>query len=226
MPDERSTFDPPGSFEDRAPSDYPVYGRMLPGRTRSCAMSGSPPKCQTATVFAFSGDRTASFAHKLFASLQDARSGGGPGPSVLDCLLFLGHAGVSLDGGAMIWGFNPETAGIAIWQAMERLRQGEAFVGSVTDDTQVFAAARNRGLAILSCPITLPEPQFLDFERKLDLERSKSDYSYGFPNGDGDCNCITWLERLGLPLLTGRMDEFASLPGIRSSAHRRFGFCI
>lgn len=189
-------------------------------------MSGSPPRCRTVTVFAFSGDRTPAFGTKLFTSLKDARRGAGSGPAILDCLLFLGHAGVSLDGGATIWSFNPDSAGLAAWQAMDALRKGEALRGTVCDDTQVFASARSRGLAILSCQVTLPEPQFLDFERNLDLERSKSDYSYGFPNGDGDCNCVTWLERLGLPLLTGRMDEFASTPGIRSSSQRRFGLCI
>lgn len=189
-------------------------------------MSGSPPKCCTASVFAFSGDRAPAFATKVFTSLRDAQHRGGPGPSIDDCLLFLGHAGVSLDGAARIWGFNPDTSGVATWQAMNALRRGEALRGMVSDDAHVFASARNRGLAVLSYDITLPKPQFLDFKRKLDLERSKSNYSYGFPNGDGDCNCITWLERLGLPLLTGRMDEFAALPGIRSSSNRRFGHCV
>ena len=45
-------------------------------------------------------------------------------------------------------------------------------------------------------------------------------------NGDGDCNCITWIERLGLPLLTGRMDEFLALPGRASHPSRRFGRCL
>ena len=60
----------------------------------------------------------------------------------------------------------------------------------------------------------------------FDGERKNSQYSYGFPNGDGDCNCTTWLERLGLPLLTGRMDEFIRLPGIVSHPSRRFGECV
>jgi hypothetical protein len=51
-------------------------------------------------------------------------------------------------------------------------------------------------------------------------------YSYGFPNGDGDCNCTTWLERLDLPLLTGRMDEFVGLRGISANPSRRFGWCV
>jgi hypothetical protein len=49
---------------------------------------------------------------------------------------------------------------------------------------------------------------------------------YGFPDGDADCNCVTWIERLGLPLLTGRMDEFIALPGRAGYPSRRFGRCL
>ena len=52
-----------------------------------------------------------------------------------------------------------------------------------------------------------------------------SRFTYGFPDGNGDCNCVTWLERLGLPLLTGRMNELFGLPGIVSYPTRRFGEC-
>lgn len=108
---------------------------------------------------------------------------------------------------------------------MAGLRSGEGFPGIVRDDSAIFAAAVGRGLTVVSFEVILPEPQFLDFASALDRERQNSQYSYGFPNGDGDCNCITWLERLGLPLLTGRMDEFIALLGRRSDPTRRFGRC-
>ncbi len=73
--------------------------------------------------------------------------------------------------------------------------------------------------------VLLPEPAFQPFVAALGRERQNSQYSYGFSNSDGDCNCITWIERLGLPLLTGRMDEFIGLPGRRSHPSRRFGRC-
>jgi hypothetical protein len=79
---------------------------------------------------------------------------------------------------------------------------------------------------VLSFEVIVPEPRFQDFVAKLDGERKTSQYSYGFPNGDGDCNCITWLERMGLPLLTGRMNELVSLRGIAASPRRRFGECV
>src|SRR5207245_10369889 len=81
-------------------------------------------------------------------------------------------------------------------------------------------------LVLMSFEVVLPDPRFQDFRAALDGERRTSQYSYGFPDGDGDCNCITWLERLGLPLLTGRMSEFLGLPAITSNRSRRFGRCV
>ena len=72
----------------------------------------------------------------------------------------------------------------------------------------------------------LPDPAFQEFELKLNAERSKSQYTYGFPNGDGDCNCATWLERLALPLISGSMIEFASMTASSRYPRRRFGQCI
>jgi hypothetical protein len=108
---------------------------------------------------------------------------------------------------------------------MVDLRNGVAFPGVVRDDTAVFTAARNHGLTLVSFEVILPEPQFQGFETALDGERQNSQYSYGFPDGDADCNCATWLERLGLPLLSGDMTEFVRLPGISSYPSRRFGRC-
>jgi hypothetical protein len=98
--------------------------------------------------------------------------------------------------------------------------------GVIRDDTGAFSAARKRARTVQSFEVILPDPRFQVFTRSLDGERKSSQYSYGFPNGDGDCNCTTWLERLGLPLLTGRMDEFIGLPGIASYPSRRFGECV
>ncbi len=108
---------------------------------------------------------------------------------------------------------------------MQKLRNGEAFPGVVTDDTQVFAEAEAQVLLVRSFDVILPAPVFRGFQRKLTAERKSSQYSYGFPNGDGDCNCTTWLERLALPLLSGKMDEFIDLPGFDDYPQRRFGQC-
>lgn len=184
------------------------------------------PQCRTVSVFGFRGDRTRPFVTSFQKSVSDAKTGLGSGPTISDCLLFAGHTGVSVDGGAAIYGFNPNGAGLAAWQLMEELQRGSAFPGVVRDDTQVFVAARKHPLAVVSFEIVFPEPQFQEFVRKLDAERQSSNYSYGFPDGDGDCNCATWLERQGLPLLSGGMDELSTLRGISVYPSRRFGKCL
>src|SRR5262249_47562956 len=136
------------------------------------------------------------------------------------------HTGVSTDQGTTIYGFNPDRRNTPIWQMMDDLKNGNAYPGIVRDDTNVFSAARQHGLTVQSFDVILPDPGFQVFERDLDGERKTSKHSYGFPNGDGDCNCTTWLERLALPLLTGRMNEFIGLPGFVSYPRRRFGACV
>jgi len=183
-------------------------------------MSSAVPACRTVTVFAFRGDRSRPFATAFQKALDDEKNRRGPGPTAVTCLLIAGHTGVSTDGGTIIYGFNPDGGSLPVWQLMDSLKNGDAFPGVVRDDSAVFAAARNHGLVIRWFEVILPDPQFQEFERRLDSERKNSQYSYGFPNGNGDCNCTTWLERLGLPLLTGRMDEFIGLPGIVSYPSR------
>jgi hypothetical protein len=189
-------------------------------------MSSPVPVCRTIQVVAFGGDRFKPFATTILKALDDEKHGRGPGPTTLNCRLYAGHTGVSTDGGTTVYGFNPDGAGVPVWQLMDRLKHGDAFPGVVRDDTAVFATAQQRGLSVLSFNVVLPDPHFRHFERILDGERRNSQYSYGFPNGDGDCNCTTWLERLGLPLLTGRMNEFIGLRGISSHPSRRFGRCV
>ena len=189
-------------------------------------MSSATPVCRTITVFVFRGDHSRLNAVSFQNALNDEKNGRGPGPSAVQCLIYAGHTGVSTDEGSTIYGFNPDGAGVPVWQLMDRLKNGDAFPGAVRDDTTVFAAAKNHGLTVLSFGVILPDPQFQDFQTTLDGERRKSQHTYGFPNGDGDCNCTTWLERLGLPLLTGRMDEFVRLSGISTHPSRRFGRCV
>jgi hypothetical protein len=189
-------------------------------------MSSPAPPCRTINVVAFRGDRSRAFAAPFLRALDDEKNGRGAGPTLHDCLLFAGHTGVSTDGGTTIYGFNPDARHVPIWQLMDRLKNGDALPGIVRDNTAEFSAAQRRGLAVQSFEVILPDPQFQNFVSRLDEERKNSQYSYGFPNGDGDCNCTTWLERLGLPLLTGRMDEFIGLPGIVTSPSRRFGACV
>lgn len=181
------------------------------------------PLCRIVTVHTFRGDRTIGFRQRLFQAIDDERNGRGSGPSEIDCLLFAGHSGLSTDANRVIWGFNPDKGTDPIWRLMNRLQSGDAYPGIVRDDTAVFTAAQGHGLMVLRFDVALSPRSFQTFRQKLTAEQRHSKYTYGFPDGDGDCNCTTWMERLGLPLLTGRMDEFTAVAGIAASVRRRFG---
>ena len=160
-------------------------------------MSTVAPQCRTVTVYTFRGDRS-DFEREVRKKLDDQQHGQGAGPSTEDCLLYAGHTGVSTDAGKTIHGFNPDFGTLQIWVAMQHLRSGGAFPGVVLDDTAVFTRADQQGLRLLTFDVILPDPGLRVFQNRLKAERKKSKYSYGFPNGDGDCNCTTWLERLAL----------------------------
>lgn len=188
-------------------------------------MKTGVPQCRTVTVHTFQGDRAA-LGRRVRKALDDDMNGLGLGPTRLECLLYAGHTGVSIGSDTTIWGFNPDLGGLPIWLGMQRLRNGDAFPGIVADDTQVFAGATKHRLKVQTFDVILPDPDFQGFERKLTAERTNSRYTYGFPNGDGDCNCITWIERLALPLLSGHMDEFAGMLVLSNYPRRRFGQCV
>ncbi len=188
-------------------------------------MSRIVPSCRPVRVLFFRGDRSRTFGARLKREFDEQKSGRGPGPSSPDCLFLVGHTGVSTDRGTTIYGFNPDPTGLPLWALMEGLKNGDAFPGIVREDTAAFSAAGCHGLVVRSFEVVLPEPRFREFHGRLDDERQASQYTYGYPNGDGDCNCTTWLERLGLPMLSGRMEEFAGLRGIAIQPSRRFGVC-
>lgn len=184
------------------------------------------PKCRIVTVHLFRGSRGV-FGKGVRKALDDQRHGLGPGPTPSDCLLYAGHTGVSVDSQPrVIWGFNPRIGKTPLWQAMQRLLNGNAYPGVVTDDTQVFAAARRKRLGVLTFDVILPQPAFRQFEKALSGEQKHSHYTYSFPDGDGDCNCATWLERLALPLISGSMAEFAQITASSRYPRRRFGQCV
>lgn len=197
--------------------------RIVLGRAKSLMIAVS--RCRTVTVHTFRGDRTSTFVRYLLTAIDDQRNGQGAGPSRDECLFFFGHTGVSTDADQTVFGFNPDAGNDPAWLVFQHLRNAAAYPGIVRDDTSVFAAAGNHGLTVLSFDVILPEPGFRTFQKKLIAERKRSQFTYGYPDGDGDCNCVTWLERLGLPLLMGRMDEFTRMPSVASRANRRFGVC-
>src|SRR5262249_6311552 len=130
--------------------------------------------CRPVTVLAFAGDRSRPFVARVMAALVDGMNGTGPGPSPLECLFLVCHAGVSSDAGKSISGFNPIAGSLAAWQVMQGLQSGAAFPGIVTDDTGVFTAATQHGLAVEAFDVLLPEPAFQLFVAELGREKQNS----------------------------------------------------
>jgi len=79
-------------------------------------MSKVVPACKPITVVTFRGDRTGAFGAAIRRKLDDEKHGRGPGPTILECLLFAGHTGVSLDAGTVVYGFNPDAGTLLVWQ--------------------------------------------------------------------------------------------------------------
>jgi hypothetical protein len=182
--------------------------------------------CRIVTVCTFQGDRSRTFTKAFNQAMNDDRKNGRGGPSSEMCLLYAGHTGVSIDGRKTIYGFNPDPPNNRrISDVMDDLAGGLAFPGVVRDDTPIFDAAMRHGLDVLSFDVLFPDASFAVFEQSLNGQIATTRYTYGFPDGNGDCNCTTWLERIGLPLLTGRMKEFTSLSEITLYSSRRFGEC-
>ena len=59
-------------------------------------MSIGVARCRTVTIHTFGGDRGA-FGRRVRKALDDAMNGVGPGSSHLECQLYTGHTGVSID---------------------------------------------------------------------------------------------------------------------------------
>ena len=97
-------------------------------------MNITVPICRTIKVMAFRGDRSRPFATAFQTKLDDEKNGIGPGPTIRECLLFVGHTGVSTDGGTTIYGFNPDDTGVPVWQLLNRLKNGDRFPGVVRDE--------------------------------------------------------------------------------------------
>jgi hypothetical protein len=100
-------------------------------------------------------------------TLDDERTGIGPGPSELDCLLFAGHLGVSIDLGRTIFGFHPAIAGLAMWRAIDQLRNGGALPGVVQDDTGCSPRRMRAVATFCSSTLYFPTHGFKRFERLL-----------------------------------------------------------
>jgi hypothetical protein len=175
------------------------------------------------TVHTFRGNREPVFVQGIQKSLDDEKYGTGPPPSRTECLLWSGHTGVTIQTEpSIVYGFNPNGERDPLWLVIATLKARCAYPGIVLDDSAIFHAATLQGLAVVTANIRLSDLAFQIFLGRLNAEKIRSEFTYGFPDGDGDCNCTTWLERMGLPLLTGSMEEFTTILGFATYPIRRF----
>lgn len=188
-------------------------------------MSVTVEPCRRINVAAFRGDRSAAFFARFQRRQNDKDRGIGSGPTRSECLYDAGHAAISMDNGPTLHGFSPDRSGLTTRQLFDRLRNGDALPGVVSDDTQMFEDAVDDGLTVHTIEIVLPQSRFEMLDAVLADEIQRSRFTYGFPNGEGDCNCVTWMERIGVPLLTGLMTEFAGLLTTTFLPTRQFGAC-
>lgn len=191
-------------------------------------MTADSPKepCRSVFLHAFRGERGKTFRREFDRKLSAEKSQQGPGPTIVECLLYAGHVGVAFEDGGPIFGFKPICDRMTIGQLLDGLKAGEPFPGEVSDDTAVFVAARDRGLDVHTVEFALPESEFRAIIAAFDRESEASDVTYGFPEGKGDCNCATWLARLGIPLPepTGVMQEFMAAVRIMGD-RKQIGEC-
>src|SRR5207248_3037899 len=122
---------------------------------------------------------------KFQKEADEEKRGEGNGPNNEEWLPYARQTGGSQDRGLTIYGFNPDGEHVPVWLLLDRLKYGDRFHGVVRDDTDVFLkSAPSHGLTPVWFEIVLPEPRFKLLETTLDDERWKSQYYYGFPNGD------------------------------------------
>ncbi|MBI3759606.1 MAG: hypothetical protein HY269_07620 [Deltaproteobacteria bacterium] len=181
-------------------------------------------RCKVIKVLFFRGDR-GPFGKGVYDALRSGLADPRQDPTRLDCLLWAGHTGVSFDLGKTIYGFNPDGGRLRISEVINYLESGNSLPGVVIDDTGVFQAAAARTLEVLEFDIIVPPLTFDEFEQLVNVECKGSRFRYDFPNTNGDCNCATWIERLGLPLVTGRMSELVLVADIAAKKSRQFGAC-
>lgn len=133
-----------------------------------------------------------------------------PRPSLQECLVYAGHAGVSFDAERPIYGLLPAALGVEPYVLLDLLQQGSILTGEVADHTAIFDDAATRGCQIVSVEyryLTATQQAILS---KVQSQIAKCTLKYSFPGQGGDCNCATWLGRIGLdlPETTGQMRLF------------------
>lgn len=163
-------------------------------------------------LFAFLGEREEKFTDDFKSKLAAEKSGTGDGPTLVECLLYAGHAGISFSLDGSIFGFNAKCKPGQVAETLQLLKKKAGIPGVVTDDTAVFDAARARKMEVVCVEYECMEEEFESIQSAFENELESSQFVYCFPGGEGDCNCATWPAKLGLsvPEPTGMMKKYVA----------------
>jgi hypothetical protein len=132
-------------------------------------------------------------------------------PTLEDCILYAGHAGVSFGSRfGPIYGFLPRTLGIDPLTIITRLKSlnpaERVFPGEVSDHRPIFELAAEYGLTrmppveVITLECSYPVGAADTIEKVVSEQLKGVDLTYSFPGRGGNCNCVTWLTDVGLTL--------------------------
>ena len=157
-------------------------------------------------LHAFCGDRDPAFLQSFKQRIKK-----GEFINRFECLIYTGHVGISFAAPDMpIFGFNPNPDTNKIDIIFDTLKQGGAYPGKVSCDTQAFEMAKERGIEVKVSENSFSESEYNEIRRLFLEELHKSKYRYSFPGGKGDCNCATWPAKINIPIPTsdGNMKKY------------------
>ncbi len=155
-------------------------------------------------LHAFAGARDGKSLFEWRELVKQHERDGTQGPSTEECLLYTGHVGISFGSKTPIYGFNPSTGDKPGWEVIsglkEKLSTEKLYPGVITDDSSVFKSAKRKGLNYKVLEYQFPESEYEKIYKKFLKEKTKTNFTYSFPDKGGDCNCATWPKKIGIPI--------------------------
>lgn len=133
-----------------------------------------------------------------------------PRPTIEECIVYAGHAGVSFDAEFPIYGFLPVATQHPPYALLDLLQAGGVLQGEVSDHTAYFSTAQSYGCTLISVEYRYVVSEQQTFLRLVQSQMTNCTLKYSFPGQGGDCNCAAWLGKIGLqlPESTGQMKLF------------------
>ena len=156
-------------------------------------------------IHAYRGDRDETLADRCGGFVL-------PEPTLEECLLYAGHAGVSFEDQPEIFGFLPSAPLLRPTDLMRQLKNLASFPGKVGEHQEIFRYASINGRTILRLEYLYPRKTAEQIKSEIHRQQRSCGFTYSFPGGPGACNCATWLRQIGLkiPEESGQMVLFTA----------------